>query len=370
MKSKLLRTLTALTLAFGLQPSAFGQGTAFTYQGRLDYGGVPASGIYDLRFAVNDSLNGGNVRGLLTNSAVAVSNGLFTTTLDFGLGVFNGGPRWLELAVRSNGSAAAFTPLNPRQAITATPYAIQAANAGTAANASSVLGLAVNTNLSSVTLGTGNTASAAFATVSGGTANNASAAYATVSGGTDNTASGERATVGGGYFNMASGDRSVVAGGYGNEASGYTAFVGGGLGNILAGWLVDRIYRAGRWTLSRRLPAMVGFVLAAVGLIASRQVNTPGLEIGCLALAIFGADMTLPPSWSLCVDIGRKHSGAVSGTMNMAGNLGSFLTALAFPYLLQWTGGPTAFFYIGATLNLTAVGLWFLTRPDQKLEAW
>jgi hypothetical protein len=235
MKSKLLRTLTALTLAFGLQPSAFGQGTAFTYQGRLDYGGVPASGIYDLRFAVNDSLNGGNVRGLLTNSAVAVSNGLFTTTLDFGLGVFNGGPRWLELAVRSNGSAAAFTPLNPRQAITATPYAIQAANAGTAANASSVLGLAVNTNLSSVTLGTGNTASAAFATVSGGTANNASAAYATVSGGTDNTASGERATVGGGYFNMASGDRSVVAGGYGNEASGYTAFVGGGLGNRVSG---------------------------------------------------------------------------------------------------------------------------------------
>jgi ACS family glucarate transporter-like MFS transporter len=111
-------------------------------------------------------------------------------------------------------------------------------------------------------------------------------------------------------------------------------------------------------------------LLAAIGLLLSRQMETPGLEVGCLALAIFGADMTLPPSWSLCVDIGRKHSGAVSGTMNMAGNLGSFLTALAFPYLLQWTGGPAAFFYVGATLNLSAVGLWLLTRPDRKLEEW
>ncbi|HOW65204.1 MAG TPA: MFS transporter [Candidatus Paceibacterota bacterium] len=144
--------------------------------------------------------------------------------------------------------------------------------------------------------------------------------------------------------------------------------IGGGIGNIAAGWLVDRIYRAGRWTASRRLPAVSGFLLAAFGLVLSRQMETPGIEVGCLALAIFGADMTLPPSWSLCVDIGQKHSGAVSGTMNMAGNLGSFLTTLAFPYLIQWTGGPGAFFYVGATLNLFAVVLWFLARPDRKLE--
>jgi MFS transporter, ACS family, glucarate transporter len=146
--------------------------------------------------------------------------------------------------------------------------------------------------------------------------------------------------------------------------------VGGGLGNIVSGWLVDRIYRSGKWTLSRRLPAISGFVLAAAGLVVSRHLDTPGLEIACLALAIFGADMTLPPSWSLCVDIGHQHSGAVSGTMNMAGNLGSFVTALAFPYLLQWTGGPGAFFYAGAGLNSSAVALWLWTRPDRKIEAW
>ena len=146
--------------------------------------------------------------------------------------------------------------------------------------------------------------------------------------------------------------------------------IGGGLGNVVSGWVVDRIYRAGRWPLSRQAPAMVGFFLAAVGLVASRQMQTPLTETVCLALAIFGADMTLPPSWSLCVDIGRRNSGAVSGTMNMAGNLGSFLTALAFPYLLSWTGGPAAFFYVGAVMNTFAVGLWLLIHPDRKLEDW
>lgn len=142
----------------------------------------------------------------------------------------------------------------------------------------------------------------------------------------------------------------------------------GALGNIFSGWLVDRIYRRGGWALSRRLPAIAGFLLAAGGMVASVGQATPLGAIIWLSLAIFGADMTLPPSWSFCVDIGRKHSGAVSGTMNMAGNLGAFLTALAFPYLLDWTKTVDVFFYVGAVLNVAAAGLWLAARPDRKLE--
>ncbi len=90
----------------------------------------------------------------------------------------------------------------------------------------------------------------------------------------------------------------------------------------------------------------------------------------CLALAVFGADMTLSPSWSLCIDIGRRHAGAVSGTMNMAGNLGSFVTALAFPYLRAWTGSTELFFLIGAGLNLLAIVAWQFTRTDRPLEEY
>jgi ACS family glucarate transporter-like MFS transporter len=156
------------------------------------------------------------------------------------------------------------------------------------------------------------------------------------------------------------------------EAGFYAAAppLAGAFGNWAAGGLIDWIYRRGRWTASRRAPAIMGFVLAATGLVACVHMDTALGAIVCLSLAVFGADMTIAPSWTVCIDIGRQHAGTVSGTMNMAGNLGSFVTALAFPYLLKWTGTHDTFFYVGAVLNVAAVTAWLGTRPDRKLEEY
>ncbi len=144
----------------------------------------------------------------------------------------------------------------------------------------------------------------------------------------------------------------------------------GMVGNWVGGGMVDAIYRrgSGYWRASRRLPAMIGFGLAAGGLLASLASDRVEFAVAWLALAIFGADMTLSPSWSTCIDIGRRHAGAISGTMNMAGNLGAFLTALAFPYLRDWTGSTAPFFVVGAALNVLAIFAWSFTRPDRPLE--
>jgi ACS family glucarate transporter-like MFS transporter len=147
-----------------------------------------------------------------------------------------------------------------------------------------------------------------------------------------------------------------------------STFLAGACGNLASGRVVDLIYRSGRWKLSRRLPAMVGFALAAAGVVIAAQVTSVGWAVLWLSVAVFGADMTLAPSWAFCTDIGRRHAGAVSGTMNMAGNLGSFVTTLAFPYLLDWTGSHVAFFYVAAALNVLAALLWLAARPEQPLE--
>ncbi len=108
--------------------SSYAQSTAFTYQGRLNSGTNVATGSFDLRFVVWDSATAGvTVAGPTTNAATSVSNGVFSVILDFGSAPFTGANRWLEIGVRSNGSAIAFTTLSPRQRITATPYALQAA---------------------------------------------------------------------------------------------------------------------------------------------------------------------------------------------------------------------------------------------------
>jgi ACS family glucarate transporter-like MFS transporter len=143
----------------------------------------------------------------------------------------------------------------------------------------------------------------------------------------------------------------------------------GACGNWVGGLLVDTLYKRERPEMSRRLPAIVGFAIAATGLVASLIVSGMYAKVFFLALAVFGADMTLPPSWAFCIDIGRTHAGKVSGTMNMAGNIGSFVTSLAFPYLLVWTGSPSPFFIVGATLNACAALLWTRARPDQPVTA-
>lgn len=156
------------------------------------------------------------------------------------------------------------------------------------------------------------------------------------------------------------------------EAGFYTAIplVFGALGNWFSGWLIDKIFSKGKWDKSRILPASLGFALAALGLLGSIYMNSAISAIIMLSIAIFGADMTLPPSWAFCVDIGKKHSGAISGTMNMAGNIGAFITALLFPYLLAWTGSTTLFFIVGAILNIIAIGLWFRIKPQLHFTAY
>ena len=153
------------------------------------------------------------------------------------------------------------------------------------------------------------------------------------------------------------------------EAGFYTSIplIAGAAGNWLAGIIVDAIYRNGKWKLSRRLPAIIGFALSATGMIMVTQVSSPVLSVAFMALAVFGADMTLSPSWAFCIDIGKENAGAVSGTMNMAGNLGAFVTIIAFPYLFKWTNQYEPFFFICAGLSLLAIAMWSSMNPEKPI---
>ena len=128
-----LRGLAPICLAvagffFGVLPgpiAAAPLGSAFSYQGRLLDNGSPANGRFDLRFGLFTSDTGGLPQATqLTNANVAVSNGLFTTTLDFGADVFAGASFWLEIGVRKAGASTDFVTLQPRQPLTPAPYAI------------------------------------------------------------------------------------------------------------------------------------------------------------------------------------------------------------------------------------------------------
>src|SRR5258708_2444767 len=110
------RTVLAALLAIWPQSKLAAQGTAFAYQGRLNFNGSPASGTYDLQFRLYDAVTTGNpVGGALAYATTPVNAGLFSVNLDFGAATFDGSARWLDIGVRTNGSPTNYTALIPRQ---------------------------------------------------------------------------------------------------------------------------------------------------------------------------------------------------------------------------------------------------------------
>ncbi len=110
----------ALALLMSANGVVWGQlGTEFTYQGKLNDAGQPASGTYNLEISMWDADVAGNQIGV-TNSFnnLPISNGLFSVELDFGASSLNGDARWLEIVVDGN-------TLDPRQPVKGAPYSIQ-----------------------------------------------------------------------------------------------------------------------------------------------------------------------------------------------------------------------------------------------------
>ncbi len=131
--------------------AAYGQATTFTYQGQLKDGGIPANGSYNLVFKLFNSASGGTQIGsTITRNDVVLNNGLFNEGLDFGAAAFTGQPRWLEIT--ANGVV-----LNPRQTLTATPYALYALNSPGGSSSWQPLGSNIyNLNTGNVGIGTEN----------------------------------------------------------------------------------------------------------------------------------------------------------------------------------------------------------------------
>jgi hypothetical protein len=114
-----------LTLAAGGSASAQPAGTAFTYQGRLTDNGTPATGAFDFQCVLYTAAVGGTQVGpTVTPNDVAVANGLFTVTLDFGATAFAGSVRFLEIGVRPGASTGAYTILGARQEIKPAPHTV------------------------------------------------------------------------------------------------------------------------------------------------------------------------------------------------------------------------------------------------------
>ena len=148
----------------------------------------------------------------------------------------------------------------------------------------------------------------------------------------------------------------------------------------ISGYAVTWLHKQGHHVMSRRLPAMIGYSLGALGLLLCTQTaeaSSVWVFIACFSLATFGVEMTLSPSWAFCMDIGGSRSGAVSAAMNMVGNMGAAVSAVAFPFFVanvtipgiaEQTGTANSFFVFAAIMNILAVVAWSFMNPLRELK--
>ena len=111
-------------------------------------------------------------------------------------------------------------------------------------------------------------------------------------------------------------------------------FACGACGNLFGGWMSDRLCPKIGLKWARCLIGAGGLFLAGAFMMATHFSPGKVLPLVLLALGYGSMDAMLPVAWAVCLDIGRKYAGSVSGAMNMAGQLGSFMSSVAFGYMV------------------------------------
>lgn len=144
----------------------------------------------------------------------------------------------------------------------------------------------------------------------------------------------------------------------------------GGIGCLLAGlllaWLVRRAVSV---TFSRCLLGFIGCAGASGLLLWSAYIQDPRWAMVSMGLAGFANDLTLPGSWSACMDVGGRFAGTLSGSMNMMGNFGGMAGPLVVGFILQYTNRNWEItFWISSAIYFLGGLCWLFIDPVTPLE--
>ena len=139
----------------------------------------------------------------------------------------------------------------------------------------------------------------------------------------------------------------------------------GGFGAIVCGILTPHLARAsGSMARTRRMIALFGFSGASVLLISSIYVKDPLLGMCAIGLASFCNDLTMPGSWSACMDVGGRYAGTLSGSMNMMGSVAAGIAPLVTGILLDYSNRDwTVTFWISGVIYFLGGLCWLWLDP-------
>jgi MFS family permease len=144
-------------------------------------------------------------------------------------------------------------------------------------------------------------------------------------------------------------------------------FLMGVIGNLAGGYLTDKLSVKYGLKIGRRILGVGGLTISAMLVFLGGFI--PGkMEVFIFMSLCFGImDLMLPSAWAICIDVGGKFPGAISGAMNTAGNSGGFVCAAVFGYLVEATGNYNFPLYVISGMLLISAVLFLGINPEKKI---
>ena len=142
----------------------------------------------------------------------------------------------------------------------------------------------------------------------------------------------------------------------------------GAFGSLFAGWISPILSRRLGVSNVRRGLGAIGSAGAACWLILPSWLTNPYLAVAAIAMVAFCNDIQMPGAWTACMDVGGKSVATLSGTMNMMGNVGGFVSPIVCGYIVRQTGNWNLAFYVTAAAYVMGMFCWLLMDPVTPLE--
>lgn len=136
----------------------------------------------------------------------------------------------------------------------------------------------------------------------------------------------------------------------------------------IGGWTTDWLARrTGNLKLARCGIGVFGYTAGAATLVAVARVENNRTAALLLALALAFQTTTISAAWAVCLDVGRKYAGVVTGCMNTVGNIGGTIAPLVVGYAVKQWGSWTLPFYVMAAVLVFGVVMWLLVDPRKSV---
>jgi sugar phosphate permease len=143
-------------------------------------------------------------------------------------------------------------------------------------------------------------------------------------------------------------------------------FFVGACANGFGGFASDALVRKLGLKWGRRSLGLAGLGTAALFMTAVMMTEQKLWALIFLALSYGGITIQQPGVLGVCLDIGGKYAGAVTGAMNTATYVAAFLSSVVYEYIVKSYGYDAPFIPMIVLLMISML-LWFRIDPAQDV---